>query len=742
MAARRKRSWIAIGGATAAVAIGAFAAIAWAAPTLTAPPLTHLPVNLSWGDDDTATSYALSRAPGTCAAPGAPTDVPLPSPTQMSFADSPGDGHYCYSVTGTYAVNPPTTSSKDVWVDNTPPTVPAFSAPIFAGAVVHGTVTLIATSSDPSPDPAGGSGVTSTTILVNGAVFATGVTTALAPWHPSSDGAYTLTATAVDAAGNQSTTAPIVVTVDNTPPGAPVVHPFQSPTTGSPILMWTAVQGETYHVARTSSTGPGARAFTDPAAPGWQDPDTLPVGTYTYVVTATDPVGNAASSAPPTTVTVINVTKTAPRSISANSPTNTVPHLTWQPPVSFLVGGWNIYRDGALLTSLGDASASSFDDTGLAAQGPHTYAVQAVNDTQSGDISSPVSVTFDTMAPSLDPATATANPDGSVSLNWPDATDPSPGSGVASYVVRRTTGSSAPTAPSAGTAVCSPKPPANGCVDDATKNNTTYSYGVFAIDGAGNVAFRSATARAVDSQAPDPLAGVKIVSFARNYVRIGWTIPAFKGADADVTGYRVLQLRTVGKAPANPNDGSIVCRNDDPKDGLCDVLNLVTGKKVSFAVYAFDAVPNYSAPVIISMTPHNTDNTPPHKPTKVRLTHSGLTYTLRWVSPRDKDLSKFRVTLYDKKPPSRPSLGKAVITGRVLHATFALAAGRRVYVTLWALDVSGNYSKVTKLVVAPGAIVPKSKHKVAKKKAAVTKKTVAKKKPPKEKPVTVSIGNG
>ena len=39
MAAGRRRNWIAIGGATAAVAIGAFAAVAWAAPTgLTAPP--------------------------------------------------------------------------------------------------------------------------------------------------------------------------------------------------------------------------------------------------------------------------------------------------------------------------------------------------------------------------------------------------------------------------------------------------------------------------------------------------------------------------------------------------------------------------------------------------------------------------------------------------------------------------------------------------------------------------------
>jgi hypothetical protein len=121
---------------------------------------------------------------------------------------------------------------------------------------------------------------------------------------------------------------------------------------------------------------------------------------------------------------------------------------------------------------------------------------------------------------------------------------------------------------------------------------------------------------------------------------------------------------------------------------------------------------------MVSIVPHNIDNTPPHKPTKVRLTHSGLTYTLRWVSPRDKDLSKFRVTLYNKSPAKRPSLGKAVVTGRVLHATFTLRPGQVVYVNLFALDVSTNYSRVSKLIVAPGKIVAKSKHKVTKKKAA------------------------
>ena len=108
---------------------------------------------------------------------------------------------------------------------------------------------------------------------------------------------YTVRAVAVDKAGN-SATATATVTIDNTAPAGPVVSFRQNPVTGSPTLTWANVSGETYHVARTSSTGPGPKAFILPVTPDWTDPDTLPPGTYTYVVTATDSVGNSTSSAP------------------------------------------------------------------------------------------------------------------------------------------------------------------------------------------------------------------------------------------------------------------------------------------------------------------------------------------------------------------------------------------------------------------------------------------------------------
>ena len=172
-------------------------------------------------------------------------------------------------------------------VDTVPPVVNITSP---AAGTIRGTVSIEATASDAA------SGLASLTVSVDGLIApaASGLS-----WNTNAIGVsgqtYIVRAHATDNAGNTADST-VTVLVDNTPPAAPTdVHPFQSPTTGSPILLWTAVPGVTYHVARTSSTGPGPRNFTDAAAPGWQDPDTLPPGTYTYVVTAADLVGNSAA---------------------------------------------------------------------------------------------------------------------------------------------------------------------------------------------------------------------------------------------------------------------------------------------------------------------------------------------------------------------------------------------------------------------------------------------------------------
>ena len=180
--------------------------------------------------------------------------------------------------------------------------------------------------------------------------------------------------------------------------------------------------------------------------------------------------------------------------------------------------------------------------------------------------------------------------------------------------------------------------------------------------------------------------------------------------------------------PTNPRDGTEVCPGLSFRDNDCFVQNLTTGQKVTFAIYAADAVPNFSTPALVTITPNSSDHKKPGLAKKVRIKRVGAKITMTWVSPKDRDLSKFRVTLYNNGPASRPSKGKAVVTGRVLHASFTLKAGQVVYVNLFAIDLSGNWSRVTRLIVMPDKLfASKSKHKKVVKKKANGSKTAPKK---------------
>ena len=125
MAARRRRRWIAIGGATAAVAIGGLSALAFAAPTgSAAPPHARRPASRAGATTAPATSYDVERTP---ALPGRR----LRGFTTAFSAGSPfddatltADGTYCYHVVGHYSGAPDVTSAAaPVLYDATPPIV-------------------------------------------------------------------------------------------------------------------------------------------------------------------------------------------------------------------------------------------------------------------------------------------------------------------------------------------------------------------------------------------------------------------------------------------------------------------------------------------------------------------------------------------------------------------------------------------------------------------------------------------
>ena len=249
---------------------------------------------------------------------------------------------------------------------------------------------------------------------------------------------------------------------------------------------------------------------------------------------------------------------------------------------------------------------------------------------------------------------------------------------------------------------------------------------MFAIDGAGNVTRQVTSARALDSLPPDPVTGFRGTVGPTN-VHLTWDPASRQGKNADLAGYRLMKLGAGITKPTNPRDGTEVCPGLSFRDNDCFVQNLTTGQKVTFAIYARG---RRSELLGAGAGHHHAQLERPQEAAACRRrcasSGSGAKITMTWVSPKDRDLSKFRVTLYNNGPASRPSKGKAVVTGRVLHASFTLKAGQVVYVNLFAIDLSGNWSRVTRLIVMPDKLfASKSKHKKVVKKKANGSKTGA-----------------
>jgi hypothetical protein len=198
-------------------------------------------------------------------------------------------------------------------VDGTAPTV-AISSPA-AGATVSGTVTVTATAAD-------NVGVAAVQFRVNGTNIGSPDTTApySVAWDSKSlaNGSHTLTAVASDAAGNQTTSAAVTVTVSNTTvvvnvktvefasadhlavssSGLPVISGYQ-------LEIWTAGSNTTTGTPyRTSDLGKPSGTTTLITVNQETFLAALPKGQqYVATVRATGP-GGSARSAPSNTFTI------------------------------------------------------------------------------------------------------------------------------------------------------------------------------------------------------------------------------------------------------------------------------------------------------------------------------------------------------------------------------------------------------------------------------------------------------
>jgi len=177
--------------------------------------------------------------------------------------------------------------------DTTPPTV-ALTAPA-NGATVTGTVSVSANASDAG-------GIARVEFLVNGAVVATDTSAPYsASWNTATTtgSTATITARAVDRAGNATTSAARTVTIaqrDTIAPTVTITSPANNATLSGRITV-TASASDNVGVTQVRFIIDGTVRSTDTTAP-YSITGTLSRGTRTIVAEAVDAAGNIGRSAP------------------------------------------------------------------------------------------------------------------------------------------------------------------------------------------------------------------------------------------------------------------------------------------------------------------------------------------------------------------------------------------------------------------------------------------------------------
>jgi fibronectin type 3 domain-containing protein len=433
-------------------------------------------------------------------------------------------------------------------VDTTPPSVP--STPILdpgtdSGVKGDGITNVTSPALDGTSDPSVSITVYDGTKLVGGAAASS-----TGHWEVTvialADGVHSLTARAMDEAGNLSAmSAPYQLTIDTTAPAAPpapVLEPASdTPPTGdnstsitTPVVGGTAEAGSTVavfvggsKVGTTPADGSGNWQFTLPV---------MSVGTHAVTVTATDAAGNTSpvSASLTLTITTGTVAATAPSApvLSATAGTSSV-SLSWTTPANggSAITGYNVYRGTSagtetLLASVG--LTASYTDAGLPPGTSDYYEVTAVNSVGESVRSNETEVTIAATVPSAPVLSATAGTS-SVALSW--TVPATGGSAITGYNVYRGTASGTETL------LASVGPTTTTYADAGLAPGTTDYYEVTAVNSFGE-SIRS-NEKAATMAATVPSAPVLSATAGTSSVALSWTVPATGGSA--LTGYNVYR---------------------------------------------------------------------------------------------------------------------------------------------------------------------------------------------------------
>ena len=279
--------------------------------------------------------------------------------------------------------------------------------------------------------------------------------------------------------------------------------------------------------------------------------------------------------------------------ITSASPTSAAPVVAWPASASPDVAGYDVYRAGQRVATGLAGTIYSDQLAGDGSQdGAYAYTVSAVDRAgNESPQSAPVAVIYDRTAPAPPASvTAAASPAGAITLSWSAGSDPTAGgvsSGVAAYVLRRSTGEQ----------VCAVAAAVTTCTD-GVRPAGTYTYGVYAVDAAGNVSRTGTTASVTVARpagkdtTPPARAGHVDAEVHGTKAALSWQNP--KDRDFD----HVVVVANAKHRPRTVKDGSRLY------SGKADSVAAsgTPGTKLFLAVYAYDRNGNVSAPVYVSAT--------------------------------------------------------------------------------------------------------------------------------------------
>jgi chitodextrinase len=391
--------------------------------------------------------------------------------------------------------------------------------------------------------------------------------------------------------------------------------------------------------------------------------------TYSYTVQAFDAAGNASAQS----TAVIVTTPAAPDTVAPSTPTGLVAtavsasriNLSWSASTdNVAVAGYRVFRNGALLLSLGNVTA--YQDSSLIAGTTYVYTVRAFD--AAGNVSGQSAQASATTAPGLDttPPTTPTNLVGNavsptrIDLSWSASTD---NDVVANYRLYRN-------------GVLAATLTSTTYQNTGLSPATTYSYRVEAVDATGNVSVLSAPVSASTPSAPDTTApttptGLTATAVSTSRINLSWVAAT---DNVGVTGYRIFRngslLETVGNVTTYASTG------------------LAASTTYSYAIRALDAAGNVSglSSSASATTQAAPDTTAPTTPTGLAATTiSSSKIRLNWSASTDNvAVTGYRVY--------RNGVFLATLGNVTTYESAGLSASTAYTYNVDAIDGAGNAS--------------------------------------------------